>query len=480
MVGTSNEIAGRQANFVYGPNETILTDQRIGNPTYVENAAKKLFQPRAGLAWDVFGRGKTVVHAGFGLYDDLLDQVVGGGLDPYNAESDLFNVPVSSIHIVPGGPIPPGGLRAPTGRLTKMIAPTLVVYHFKVEQELSSNTLLSLGFSGSHSYHLNVNLDPNTRIPVICSASARNCSASPVPLADGTVYYAPGLPRRNPNLSNGSADLPAGSASYNAFELDVTHRLSHGLQFRGNYTFSKNLDTASNDTTSLAANGPQQALYPSDLHRDWGLAHLDIRNRASFTGAYEFPFGAGKAFASGATGAWNKVVGGWTFDAILNLQNGFPFTNVVGNNRSADGNARAPDRPSLVAGRKFDSITSGATTGCLGVPSGQKLGTPDRYFDPCAFSLPPAGTYGNLGKDVLIGPGLATVDMGFLKNTRITEKLNLQFRAEIFNLLNRANFNFPSFVVFSGTSGAYSPAAGKITATSTTSRQIQFAMKLNW
>jgi hypothetical protein len=480
IVGTSNEVAGRQANFVYGPNETILTDQRIGNPVYLENRAKRLFQPRAGVAWDVFGRGKTVVHAGFGFYNDLLDQVAGGGLDPYNAENDLFNVPVSSIHFVPGGGIPPGSVRAPTGRMKQMIAPTIVSYHFKVEQEITRNTVLTLGFAGSHSYHLSVNLDPNTRIPVICSAAARNCSASPVPLADGTVYYAPGLPRRNPNLSNGNADLPAGGASYNGLEVDLNHRLSHGVQLRANYTFAKNLDTATNGTTSLAANGPQQALYPSNLRLDWGLAHLDIRNRANLTGAYELPFGNGKAFLSGATGVWNKLVSGWTFDAILNLQNGFPFTNVVGNNRSADGNARAADRPSLISGRKIGSITSGATTGCLGVPAGQKLGTPDRYFDPCAFSLPPAGTYGTLGKDVLIGPGLAAVDMGFLKNTRITEKLNLQFRAEIFNLLNRANFNFPSFVVFSGTAGAYSPAAGKITATSTTSRQIQFAMKLNW
>jgi hypothetical protein len=104
------------------------------------------------------------------------------------------------------------------------------------------------------------------------------------------------------------------------------------------------------------------------------------------------------------------------------------------------------------------------------------LETPKQWFDPAAFVLPAPGTYGNLGRGTLSGPGLAAADLSLLKNTHLSERLNLQFRAEFFNLLNRANFGTPNPIVFAGS--AVSPTAGLITATATTSRQIQFGLKL--
>jgi hypothetical protein len=111
------------------------------------------------------------------------------------------------------------------------------------------------------------------------------------------------------------------------------------------------------------------------------------------------------------------------------------------------------------------------------------LGSPNRWFNPAAFLAPTntaanGGFYGNVGRDTLIGPGLATWDFSVLKDTRIRERLTLEFRAEIFNLLNRANFNLPNAVVF--TPSGVSPTAGVITSTSTTSRQVQFGLKLLW
>ena len=108
------------------------------------------------------------------------------------------------------------------------------------------------------------------------------------------------------------------------------------------------------------------------------------------------------------------------------------------------------------------------------------LGTPTQWFNPAAFLAPPiaSGFYGNLGRDTLEGPGLATWDLSLLKDTHLREKLNLQFRAELFNLLNRANFNTPNAVTFTPT--GVSPTAGVITSTSTTSRQVQFGLKLLW
>jgi hypothetical protein len=151
-------------------------------------------------------------------------------------------------------------------------------------------------------------------------------------------------------------------------------------------------------------------------------------------------------------------------NSIVTLQDGFPFTPQLSYNPSNNGDTRNPVRP----------FRNPDFTGPV------ILGNPNQWFNPNAFLQPPAnsGFYGDLGRDTLIGPGLATWDFSALKETAIRERLSLQFRAEIFNLLNRANFNTPNLIVFtpSGVSGT----AGAITSTSTTSRQIQFGLKLLW
>jgi hypothetical protein len=158
------------------------------------------------------------------------------------------------------------------------------------------------------------------------------------------------------------------------------------------------------------------------------------------------------------------LVSGWSVNSIVLLQGGFPFTPQLSYNPSNNGDTRNPVRP----------FANPAFTGSI------ITGNPNQWFNPAAFLAPPAnsGFYGNLGRDTLIGPGLATWDFSTVKDTRLKERLTLQFRAEIFNLLNRANFNTPNLIVFtpSGVSGT----AGAITSTSTTARQVQFALKLLW
>ena len=149
---------------------------------------------------------------------------------------------------------------------------------------------------------------------------------------------------------------------------------------------------------------------------------------------------------------------------IGTFQSGFPFTPQLGFNPANDGDSRNPVRPS------WNPAFSGPVI----------LGSPNQYFNPNAFILPAAGTYGNVGRDTLIGPGIASVDFSALKNTQLSERLRLQFRAEFFNILNHANFTTPNTVVFTSATSGVSPTAGVITATSTTSRQIQFGMKLIW
>jgi hypothetical protein len=170
--------------------------------------------------------------------------------------------------------------------------------------------------------------------------------------------------------------------------------------------------------------------------------------------------GRGKPWLGNVRGAESKLISSWQLNGIVTLLTGFPFTPQVGSNRSGDGDTRNPDRPSV----------NPAFTGPV------QLGSPNQWFNPDAFTLPTPGTYGNLGRETLTGPTLAEMDISLFKNTAVTDRLNLQFRAEFFNLLNHANFGTPNAIVFAG--GAISPTAGLITATATTSRQIQFGLKL--
>ena len=189
-------------------------------------------------------------------------------------------------------------------------------------------------------------------------------------------------------------------------------------------------------------------------------AGFDQTQQATATVSYELPFGQGKPLLSSLHGVGDKLVSGWQLNTIVTLLSGVPVDITTGSNQSGDGNAGAPDRPNYNPAFTGNIIT----------------GTPNQWFNPSAFSLPIPGTYGNVGRDTLQGPGLASVDLSLFKNTKISERLRLQFRAEFFNVLNHPNFSFPSNLVFSG--GAINPTAGVITATTTTSRQIQFGLKL--
>jgi hypothetical protein len=195
-----------------------------------------------------------------------------------------------------------------------------------------------------------------------------------------------------------------------------------------------------------------------------------VRNAAVIDAIYALPFGQGQALANGLQGWSGKLIGGWSVASIFTIQSGFPFTPQLSYNPSNNGDTRNPVRPFL------NPNFTGPVV----------LGNPNQWFNPAAFIAPPSnsGFYGNIGRNTYIGPGLATWDFSVLKDTAIRERLNLQFRAEIFNLLNRANFNTPNLIVFTPPTATnptgLSGTAGAITSTSTTSRQIQFGLKLLW
>jgi hypothetical protein len=205
-------------------------------------------------------------------------------------------------------------------------------------------------------------------------------------------------------------------------------------------------------------------MFPLNPKLDWSPSTSDARHISAINASYELPFGRGKALFSNVHGFADKLASGWTLSGIETLQSGFPFTPQLGFNPTNNGDSRNPIRPSW----------NPAFTGPV------VLGGPNQYFSPNAFILPAAGTYGNVGRNVLTGPGLATTDLSVAKNTAISERLRLQFRAELFNVLNKANFATPNAVVFSSATATPATTAGVITATSTSSRQVQFGLKLLW
>jgi hypothetical protein len=239
--------------------------------------------------------------------------------------------------------------------------------------------------------------------------------------------------------------------------VDASHHLARGFQIRGVYTLSKSLDDGTAWNSSVGANAPGFVMYPPNTRLDWGPSTYDVRHALVVHGMWELPVARGHGTAS-------KLLGGWTLSGIATVQSGFPFTPQLGYNPSNDGDSRNPVRPSWNPAFQGPVIE----------------GNPSQYFNPAAFAAPASGTYGNVGRDTLTGPGTRGIDLSAVKIAPISERLRLQFRAEVFNVLNHANFGTPNTVVFSSASAAPSVTAGLITATSTASRQIQFGLKAVW
>ncbi|MDE3179803.1 MAG: carboxypeptidase regulatory-like domain-containing protein [Acidobacteriota bacterium] len=456
-----NEAFGRASNFLFSPGGVIESQPHVGDSVFTVNNARFLPEPRVGFAWDTFGKGKTVIHAGFGIYYNLLDNL-SYRLDqnpPFNTTVVLKNQQVSSLNIVPGTALPSGSLISPAGVQPNAQTPGVAKYSLEIEQQIAPRTMLSVSYVGSRGYHEMLQLDANEPAPTICPAAS--CRAT---VAAGTIYYPKGAPLANPDVANTTTWVSEGESSYNALQVDVNHHFDHGLQLRGVYTYSKSLDDGAAWSSSVAANTPAYVMYPGDPMLDWGLSPFDVRQQAAIDGAYDLPVGRRKLFLSQYHGWREKLVSGWTLTGITTLQSGFPFSPQLGFNPTNNGDTRNPIRPSYNPAFTGNNI----------------LGNPNQYFNPNAFMVPVSGTYGNVGRDPLIGPGIAALDLGLTKNTSISERVHLQFRAEFFNIFNHTNFNTPNTVVFTSNSTTPSPTAGVVNSTSTTSRQIQFGLKLIW
>ena len=486
MTNGWNEVAGRCANYTFDKNFVISTEPRLAKSCLRENHAKLLLQPRVGIVWDPTGTGTWAVRAGFGIHNDLQDNLANRtyGNPPYNAREQIAGPTLSLIPFRKDDPLPitcglPGalpqpacGLYSPQGVDPILFTPTSQQWSLTIERGIVRDLMLSVGYVGSESYHTPLNQNSNAPMPVICQ-DAQGCisggtgtNGNPVPVnqqvrvAQGTLYHPPAY-RPNPNVGSGTQWFDQGTSSYHGMDVSLTKRASRGLTFKANYTWGKIMDLNSAILAPSAGNEPSALASPyfrRQLHR--GVGSYSLTHQFNGYTSYQLPFGNGRRVGSGATGVVDKLIGNWQWNASVRLASGFPFTPLTGSNTSGTGDSSNSDVPNWNPDFKGPVL----------------LRTPDRWFDPKAFVLPAQGTFGNVARGALRGPGLFNIDSSFLKRIRVSEGMNVQFRAELFNVLNHPNFAFPNEVIFAGRD--YSSSGGVINNTATTSRQIQFALKL--
>src|SRR5271170_1467847 len=332
-----NEAHGRASQYGF-TNGVINTTPTTGNSALSDNRAKFLPEPRVGIAWDVFGNGKTSLRSSVGLHHSLLDNL-DYRLDqaaPYNTTLSYANVPIASP--VSGAP----GLISPSNIQTNIATPAVVSYALSVEQQLDQVTAITVGYVGSHGYHQILSEDQNEPASIICSAASTCPAGTPI----GTIYY-PTIVKANPLVANTTSWISGGSSNYNALEVDLRRSLSHGVQLRANYTYAKNLDNGSAWNTSVSANTPAFVSYPANPSLDYGPAATDIRHLAAFNATYELPTGHGQLFLTNVSPLLNHAVSGWTLSTIATLQTGFPFSPQLGYNPTGSGDTRNPVRPNL-------------------------------------------------------------------------------------------------------------------------------------
>jgi hypothetical protein len=270
---------------------------------------------------------------------------------------------------------------------------------------------------------------------------------------------APGT-RPNPFVGNGVQWFDQGTSSYHSLNVSLLKRASRGLTFKANYTYAKVMDLNSAILAPSGGNEPPDVFSPYDLFLNRGVASYSLHHQFNASYSYQLPFGNGQPIGGSASGFLNMLIGGWQWNGIVTAQGGFPFTPLAGSNTSGTGDANQSDTPNWNPNFTGKVLTQ----------------TPDQWYNPAAFVLAPQGTFGDVARGSLRGPHLVEYDTSFFKKFRLSERFNLQLRAEAFNLFNHTNLAVPNAVTFTGSS--VSSSAGQVTYTSTSSRQLQLALKL--
>jgi hypothetical protein len=308
--------------------------------------------------------------------------------------------------------------------------PYSIEYNAGIEQQLSSSIVLTLNYAGSVSRHQFITPTANTAlIPGPGSLASRG---QPYPQYGGGVYQ---------------FSYNGGSGSYNAFQAELKKTLSAGLLFQAAYTYSKSLDIGSSGQT-----GSIQSVY--DIGREWGPSTYNLGQIFVLSGAYALPVGTGKRYFSDPGKVVEAVIGNWNIGSIITLTSGTPFNALAGGDiANVGGGVQRAERISNAgAGPAFHRSTK-------------------VWFDTASFATPKQYTFGNEGRNDLVGPPYKDVDFNAFKNVSLWEKATLQFRAEFFNIFNHTNYGIP-------TNNTQSTSFGQITSAVGSSREIQFGAKI--
>ena len=433
---TPSEVNGKTATLKDPIHDSQLV---VGGPLF-QNPSRLNFGPRAALAWDPFGSGTTVIRAGSGIFFDELGsreiQISGVRLPPFYTR------------LRPKNPVFPNLLQAVQNTSSLPVLdvvdyyvnqPYVLQFQFAVNRQFGRTWAAETAYSGSRGVHLMGRVG-STNTP------------APQFQPDGRVFFPANAPRINPSFDQIDRHRTQFNSFYHGLHASLTRQFNAGVRLQVKYSWSKSLDEVSTPATTDFLNSDRMPqLYNYRANR--GPSDFDVRH----VFALNFSWVLGGATWSGAAGA---LLGGWELHGLSQAQTGSPFSPFIGFDRARFGTTSTSQRPDLIA------------------PLGSRiiLGDPQQWFDPHAFGLPEAGYLGNLGRNVLTGPGLVTIDLALHKVLWKTDRQQVRLRLEGFNVANRPNFQIPSSLDVFSTAG-YLGGAGRITATTTSSRQVQIALR---
>ncbi len=406
-----------------------------------DNPAPTL-SPRVGFAWNVRGDGRTSIRGGYGLYYNTNNH--------QNLIVTVTNPPATPRVVIGAPSFPVPQFERLSGISIRPIQydvelPRVHMWNINVQQELFADWVVMVGYAGSRGKHLWRNSDVN--VP------------APTTLADGTLFYPAGLARPNTRYSAIELKSSDGDSWYKALIVELKKRWSSGLQLQSSYTLSVSEDTTQNSTFFSDSTTATTSAMPEFIE-DYNKGYSDFHAKHNWVTNF----------------VWEPLAG-WRVSGILRMRSGSPLTPFVQTNRSRSlwspslGPGTGPDRPSYAPGYNKDNAVTG---------------NPAQWFDPAAFVLQPAGTFGNVGRNELIGPDLKTMDLAVSKMFGLSRlsmgRGTLELRAEVFNVFNRANFGPPSLVAFAGTAATEAPLSsfGQIRTTITSARQAQLGVRISF